>query len=183
MRFAALFFAAIAPALGQSAPGVIPAWELNKQLDGLIAQVRKLMPLLEQVRTQDWSVDGYTAQRKAAMEQVEYLSRSAGALAREPEKMSFALDAYLRLDALEKMLDSLSEGVRRHQNPALGDLIQAAISENATHRGRLQNYLVELVATKQDELRIANEEAQRCRSAVMNPTSTRRPASTTSKKP
>ena len=75
------------------------------------------------------------------------------------------------------MLDSLSEGVRRYQNPALAELIQGTISENLVHRARLRNYLSELVATKQDELRIANEEAQSCRVATMSRSAaTKKPA-------
>lgn len=186
MKFAALLLASAPFAFSQAPPppGVTPAWELKKQLEGLVAQVRRLTPLLDQVKAQDWGAEGYRDQHKAVKEQVEYLARSAAALAKEPEKMTLALDAFLRLDALEKMLDSLSEGVRRYQNPALADLIQSAISENSAHRLKLQSYLVDLVTTKQDELRIANDEAQNCRSAMINPTgaAAKRPPATPSKK-
>lgn len=171
----AVFFLAVIPLLAQAPPGVTPAWELKKQLDGLVSQVRRLEPLMGQIKAQDWGAEGYREQQKGAQDQLEYLARSATALARDPEKMTLALDAFLRLETLERMLDSLSEGVRRYQNPALADLIQSALSENSTHRSRLQSYLIELVATKQDELRAANEEAQSCRSAAMNPNG-RRPA-------
>jgi hypothetical protein len=169
MRFAALFLASAPLALAQAPPGVTPAWELTKQLDGLVLQIRRLTPILDQVKPREWGAEGYRQQHKSAQEQVEFLARSAGALARDPEKTTLALDAFLRLESLERMLDSLSEGVRRYQNPALADLIQSAISENSAHRSRLQAYLVELVATKQDELRSANDEAQNCRTAAMNP--------------
>ena len=174
MRLAAFFLAAT-PLLAQAAPGVTPAWELKKQLDGLVLQVRRLEPLMKQVKAQDWGAEGYREQQKGAQDQLEYLAGSATALARDPEKMTLALDAFLRLETLERMLDSLSEGVRRYQNPALADLIQSALAENSTHRSRLQNYLIELVATKQDELRAMYEEAQGCRAAAINPMS-RRPA-------
>ncbi len=172
----ATFFLVAAAAWAQSSPGVTPGWELKKQLDGLVAQTRRLTPLLEQVKPQDWGADGYREQHKSAQAEVEYLARSAAALALEPEKMTLALEAFLRLEGLERMLDSLSEGVRRYQNPALAELIQGTISENLVHRARLRNYLTELVATKQDELRIANEEAQSCRTAAMS-----RAAATTKK--
>jgi hypothetical protein len=183
MKFAALLFAAASFAFGQAPPGVTPAWELKKQLESLVTQVRRLTPLLEQVKPQEWGAEGYREQHKSALEQVEFLARSANALAREPEKMTLALDAFIRLDTLEKKLDSLSEGVRRYQNPALADLLQSAISENSAHRGRLQAYLVDLVATKQHELRIANDEAQNCRSAAMNPSAATKRSPATTKKP
>lgn len=167
--FLTIFLATGGPAWAQTPPGVTPAWELQKQLDGLVVQVRKLGPLLEQVKAHEWGAAGYREQHQSATEQVEYLARSAAALAREPEKMTLALDAYMRLESLERLVDSLSEGVRRYQNPALADLIQAALTENSVSRSRLHNYLVELVSTKQEELRIANEEAQSCRSAALLP--------------
>ncbi len=185
MRLIAFFLAAI-PVLAQAPPGVTPAWELKKQLDGLVAQVRRLDPLLQQVKVQDWGAEGYREQHKGAKDQLEYLARSATALAGDPEKMTLALDAFLRLETLERMLDSLSEGVRRYQNPALADLIQSALSENSAHRSRLQHYLVELVAAKQDELGAANEEAQNCRSAAMTSSGGPRrapPTNSSSKKP
>jgi len=180
MRFAAFLLAALS-ALAQAPPGVTPAWELKKQLDGLVAQTRHLTPLLNEVKAQDWEAATYREQHQAAKEQVEYLARSTAALARDPEKMTLALDAFLRLEALEKLFDSLSEGVRRYQNPALADLMQAALSENSAHRAKLQNYLVELVTTKQDELRVANDEAQSCRAAALNPSASKRPAANTKK--
>jgi len=61
------------------------------------------------------------------------------------------------------------------------DLMQAALSENSAHRAKLQNYLVELVTTKQDELRVANDEAQSCRAAALNPSASKRPAANTKK--
>ncbi|MBM3796296.1 MAG: hypothetical protein FJW31_20040 [Acidobacteria bacterium] len=150
------------------APGVTPGWELRKQLDALVAQTSRLAPILDQVKPQDWGIEGYRQQHQETKSQVEYLARSAGALAKEPEKMTLALEAYLRLEALEQQLESLSQGTRRYQNPALADLIQAAISDNSVHRSRLRNYLVELVATKQEELRASSDEAQNCRAAALN---------------
>lgn len=152
-----------------STPGVTPVWELRKQLDALVAQTRRLAPILDQVKPQDWGVEGYRQQHQETKAQVEYLARSASALAQDPEKMTLALDAFLRLESLEQLLESLSHGTRRHQNPALADLMQAAISDNALHRSRLRGYLVELVATKQDELRAASDEAQTCRAAALAP--------------
>ena len=71
MRLAAFFLAAT-PLLAQAAPGVTPAWELKKQLDGLVLQVRRLEPLMKQVKAQDWGAEGYREQQKGARDQLEY---------------------------------------------------------------------------------------------------------------
>lgn len=153
-----------------NAPGVTPVWELKKQIAALVEQSKRLTPLIEQVKIKEWPAEAgqaYREQHAAVRQEVEYLARAASALAEEPEKMPLALDSFLRLNTLERTLDSLSEGVRRYQNPALADLIQGTISENGTHRNRLQAYLIELVATKHDELRVATEEAQACRATQL----------------
>lgn len=153
-----------------SSSGVTPVWELKKQMAALVEQSKRLTPLLDQVKTSEWPAEAelaYRQQHSAVRKEIEYLAGSASALARDPEKMPLALDSFLRLNTLERTLDSLSEGVRRYQNPALADLIQGAISENGLHRNRLQAYLVELVTTKQDELRISTEEALSCRAAQL----------------
>lgn len=182
--------AAAAPMLrAQSdAPGVTPAWELKKRIAALVEQANRLSPLIDEVKPQTWPADApvasYREQQLSAKREIGYLAQSATSLARDPEKMPIALDAFLRLSALERMLDSLSEGVRRYQNPALADLMQGMISENSTHRNRLQTYLIELIATKQDELRIANDEAQACRGALLKtPVRVARPVTAAPAKP
>lgn len=183
--------AAATPALraqSSDAPGVTPVWELKKQIAALVEQANRLSPLIEEVKPQTWPADApvnsYREQQASAKREIGYLAQSATSLAREPEKMPIALDAFLRLNALERMLDSLSEGVRRYQNPALADLMQGMISENSTHRNRLQTYLIELIATKQDELRIANDEAQACRGTLLKtPARVARPVSAAPAKP
>lgn len=166
-----------------SSPGVTPVWELRKQIAALVEQAKRLAPILDQVKPSEWPPEAeraYREQHSAVRKEIEYLAGSATLLARDPEKMPLALDSFLRLNTLERTLDSLSEGVRRYQNPALAELIQGVISENSLHRNRLQAYLVELVATKQDELRIATEEAQSCRAAQLRiapPRAPRQPVS------
>lgn len=172
---AALFTAAVAIAPAQvssssSGGGFIPVWELKKQLAALVEQTKRLAPLLEEVKPKEWPPEApatYREQHAAVTKEIQYLGQTSAALVKDPEKMSVALEAFLRLNDLERKLDSLSEGVRRYQNPALADLIQGMISENGIHRNRLQSYLVELVASKQDELRIVSDEAQSCRASQL----------------
>jgi uncharacterized protein HemY len=53
--------------------------------------------------------------------------------------------------------------VRRYQNPALADLIEAVAAEDQGDIDRMQQYLVELAAEKERQLDVVNTEAQRCR--------------------
>jgi len=76
-------------------------------------------------------------------------------------------DMLAGLTAQEAMAESMVDAVRRYQNPAVADLIQDLINENAKYTQQLRDYLVELVAAKEAECKIANQEAQRCRSELI----------------
>ena len=74
------------------------------------------------------------------------------------------------MQAVDSTLGSLTEGVRKYQNPALASIMQAVIAENSTNRDRLRQYLQDLATQKEQEFQVADREAQRCRAALLRPT-------------
>jgi hypothetical protein len=151
----------------QPAGGVESEWDLKKMLDALSADARRLKPLIDQVNPQSWqdpqAAQSYTPQWKAAQTEIQYLGGSADKLVKEPERLTLALETFFRLQALETTVSSLVEGVRKYQNPAVAELLQSALVENLNLRERLKSYLTELADTKEQELKIMDKEAQRCR--------------------
>ncbi len=156
--------------LAQSA-GLPPEWEVRKDLALVAEQTSRLRPLLDAVKPGEWAQKGapgaYVAQWKSVLDESDYLVRSTQELAKEPERLTLALETYLRLQSLDALLDSLNEGVRKYQNPALADLIQSARSEGAAGHDKLRQYVVQLAALKEDQLRVADQEAQRCRGILL----------------
>ena len=154
----------------QSAPpqgGVETEWDLRKLLDALVAGAGHLRPLMDQVNPQTWSdkdaAAAYLPQWKSAVNEISYLSHSTQGLSKEPERLTLALEAFFRLQAIQNAVLSLNEGVRKYQNPAVADLLQGALTENVNNRERLKGYITELAETKEQELKIMDKEAQRCR--------------------
>jgi hypothetical protein len=76
------------------------------------------------------------------------------------------LELLFRIRALESMLGSLGDGLRKYQNPPMADLLNAAVAENLANRDRLQQYVMELATEKEQEFRVADQEAQRCRQSI-----------------
>lgn len=154
------------PVFGQSA-GVMPEWEIKQSLASLAGQTQRLQPILEQIRPQDWTAQGapeaYLDQWKSLRAEIQHLRRNTDSLVRQPDRLALTLEVFFRLQAMESMLDSLGQGVRRYQNPALADLLQGVVTETAPGREKLRQYLVDLAAAKEEELRIADQEAQQCR--------------------
>jgi hypothetical protein len=170
MKVWLVFWIAALACWGQTAE-LTPAWDISKTLNALAAQTQRLTPVLEQLKPDDWvsrgAPEGYIQQTAEIRRQIAYVRQTAAELSAEPGVMTRTLEVFLRLQSLESMLDSLSQGVRQYQNPALADLLQSIVSENNANRARLREYLIELVSTKEVELRIADLEAQRCRATLI----------------
>src|SRR5437868_5493707 len=176
MRFAPCMctvLACVAQALAQSAPpsGVSSEWDIRKMLESLDTQAQHLKPIIDQVKPEKWlqkgAPDAYVAQWRTAQAQLRYLLSSSEALAKDPERLTAALDTYFRMQAMESTLGSLIEGIRKYQNPALAELAQSVVAENSTNRDRLRQYLQDLAAQKEQEFKIADREAQRCRGMLL----------------
>ncbi len=70
---------------------------------------------------------------------------------------------------LEVVLTSLVDGARKYQNPALADLLRSLMNENSASRQQLRQYIVDLAAAKEQELKVMDGEAQRCRQITSKP--------------
>jgi hypothetical protein len=150
---------------------VASEWDARKLIDALTAQAEHLKPLIDQVQPEAWQSKGasetYVSQWNSAEAQLRYLIASSDAFSRQPDRLPLGLDAYFRMQAVESALGSLSEGVRKYQNPALASLMQSVIVENSTNRDRLRQYLQDLATQKEEEFQVADREAQRCRATLL----------------
>jgi len=172
--FLSCLLALASSAFGQN--GVSSEWDLRKLLDSLNLEAQHLKPIIDQVKPESWASKGapsaYVAQWTSAQAELRYLLSSSEALSRQPEKLTFALDTYFRMLAMESTVGSVVEGVRKYQNPALANLMQSVLGENSANRDRLRQYVQDLAAQKEQELQVADREAQRCRDKLMHqPTS------------
>jgi hypothetical protein len=155
--------------LAQSS-GVSADWDVSKSVAALSAQAARLKPILDQLTPQQWVSKGapqaYVQQWKSSQDELGYLVNSAKALEKEPERLTLALDTYFRLQSLETRLNSLADGVRNYQNPAVGDLLVGVLEENSSNRDNLRQYITDLAKQKEQEFQIVDKEAQRCRGVL-----------------
>jgi hypothetical protein len=166
-----LALALIAPFFASAQQAGVPMdWDVQKLVQAIAAQSGRFLPLVDQVHPKDWLAKGasgtYVQQWDDAHSQAQQVKLSSDNLVREPERLSAALDTYFRLQSLEVVLTSLIEGVRKYQNPALADLLRSVLSENNASRQQLRQYLVDLAANKEQEFKVMDEEAQRCRAFI-----------------
>ncbi len=169
-RCALWFFApAVALFAGQST-GIPPEWEVRKELTTLVEHVQRVRPILDQLKPDDWIKNGapagYTEQFKRTRAEIDYLLGSTKALMDRPEKLTAALDAYFRMQSVELLLQSVTVAVRKYQNPAVADLLQAATNQTGTDRDKLRQYILDLAVDREQQFKIADQEAQRCRALL-----------------
>ena len=159
------------------AQGVSAPWDISQTVGALAAQAERLKPVLEQLTPEQWQSKGapatYVAQWHAAQDEVGYVLLAADALGKQPDKLSLAFETYFRMQAVEAQINSLVEGVRRYQNPAVGDLMISVMAANSTNRDQLRQYITDLAETKEQEFRIVDQEAQRCRETLIRQTPAR----------
>jgi hypothetical protein len=161
---------AASDARAQKSSGLETAWEIAPVLQEIAAHSARLLPQLDQVNAQAWvekgASDTYLAQLQSCREQARALAAGAKSLAANPERLSAALEVLFRIQGLDVMLVSLEEGLRKYQGPAAAQLLTQLAAENGASRDRLQHYIVNLAAEREQELQVMNKEAQRCRGLV-----------------
>jgi hypothetical protein len=152
--------------------GVSSEWDVRKLLEGLDLQTQHLKPIIERIKPETWVASGapeaYVVQWKTGQAELRYLLSSSEALARQPDRLTLALDTYFRMMAMESTFGSVIDGIRKYQNPALADLVQAVMAENSTNRDRLRQYIQDLAEQKEQEFKVVDHEAQRCRDTLLH---------------
>ena len=144
-----------------------PAFDAEKMLDSLRAETKRLGPLLEQLQPEAWLKHGapysYVEQKKSAQDEMGYLTASTSAMSKQPDKLSLALDTYLRMEALDRQVGSLVVGILRYGDPNLADLLQQTVGGSVSNRDQFRQYIVDLASQQETQYDVMDREAQRCR--------------------
>lgn len=172
-----LVFTACANAQGVSAP-----WDMSQTASRLAEQAARLTPVLDRLNLPDWEAKGapaaYTAQAKSTQAEAGYLVDAARKFENQPEKLSLAISTYFRMQSVETMIQSLAEGVRRYQDARLGDELVSTLSANFENRDQLRQYIADLAETREQEFKVIDSEAQRCRGDLLRLAPAQRTGST-----
>jgi hypothetical protein len=169
-KCAVLLLFAWAGSLRAQQAGMQNDWDIHKTLQAIATHADRLAPFVDQIHPENWiaagAPEGYIAQAKTCRDEVRGVAAAARALSQNPEKLTGELQLLFRIRALESRLASLGEGLRKYQNPPMAEMLNAGVAENAGNLQRVEQYILELSAAKDQEFRVADEEAQRCRQSL-----------------
>jgi len=163
------------PATPQQAAGLESDWDIAVVLKEMGMHADRLLPALDRADAKLWTSKGapaaYAAQLQSSKEQAHALSDSAKVLADNPEALSAELQVLFREQSLEATLGSVAEAMRKYQSPQLAQDLVALTAEGGAGRDRLERYVVNLAAEQEKKYHVMDQEAQRCRAAVLAPAS------------
>ncbi len=164
--------ASTAPSANQApAPAGLQApWDIRQMLAALNAQNERLKPLLEQMHPQEWLENGappaYVSQYQEARTRMDDVIRAVKNLSQQTDSLSVALDTFFRMEALETVASSVDDCIRKYGERKTADQLSALIAQNFDNRQKFREYLRDLSVEREQEFKIADEEAQRCRGMI-----------------
>jgi hypothetical protein len=156
-------------AFGQDA-GVAAEWDVKTRMAAMASDVGRLEDLLRRARPNEWvakgAPDAYFQQLESARTNMQVLISGTEKLAKNPERLSTALEVLFRMDTMDLLLQSLQGAIRKYQGPSLADDIARFMADNSRHRDMLRQHSIDLAGTRENELKVINAEAQRCRTEL-----------------
>jgi hypothetical protein len=159
----------------QAESGLEQPGDVRTLLARILKDNEQMKPLLDALHPQEWydrkgASSTYIRQWQMAQQQLQDVITSARQFSQKTEDLTLGLDTYFRIEALEVTARSLGEGARAYDSRANADKLQQLIVHNFNSRERLRDYLRELAINLQQNFKIADEEAQRCRAALSTST-------------
>src|SRR5579875_2873280 len=167
--------AAVASAAQQTpqvpAAGLETPWDVRTIVDHIVTDTQQLRPVLARMNPQQWydkkgAPSTYIVQWQTAQRQLNDVLYSARQFSQKTESLSLALDTYFRMEALEVTARSLDEGAQKYGTRALADKLSELIAHNFNNRERFRDYIRDLATSTEQNFKIADEEAQRCRAMI-----------------
>ncbi|HEX4747919.1 MAG TPA: hypothetical protein VH302_00120 [Bryobacteraceae bacterium] len=162
----------------QQAPpiaGLETPWDAAKIVAAVEQSNEKLRPAISKLNPQKWYDDKgapstYIVQWQTAQQEVNDIATTTKLLQQKVDSLAAALDVYFRLEALDVTARSLNEGAQRYADRATADQLTQLLAENFNDRERFREYIKDLAASTEQNFKIADEEAQRCRTALSQET-------------
>jgi len=168
-HIAVLLLASQHPASAPEA-GLLPDWELRPRVAKLVRGLGGVKPLLERLQPERWTAAGapkqYEQQHRDCLAALGSVEIAAARLMERPNGLAVAVETLVRLENFVNLARSLSEAVRRYQNPAVADLLESELAA-ASDREWLRTHVLELSAVREREWETAEQEAQRCRERTL----------------
>jgi hypothetical protein len=148
---------------------------VQKILAALDGENQQLQPVLQQLHPQEWydkkgAPSTYIQQWQSTQQQLRYVQTVTQRFGQNTDSLSAALDLYFRLESLQMAARALNEGAERYADRPQAEMLAQWLAHDFNDRERLRGYIQDLAATVEQNYKIADSEAQRCRGMISKET-------------
>lgn len=182
--FTSVFLAVVLSALAQQqapppvpAAGAVPSLGLESPeearaiVNTSLTEIDALKPVLASLHPDIWyqqkgAPSTYVVQWQTAQREVDYVDTVGRQFLRQVESLPVALDLYYRMEALEATVRSVNEGAQRYGEPATSGKLAAFVGKSFDRRQRFRDYIRDLATNLEQNYKVADDEAQRCRAII-----------------
>jgi hypothetical protein len=173
LLFAILTVPGVALAQQAAPQGAPPDWDQKPRIEKLGRNVQRLKPVVDQIQPATWTVEGgsepYQKQQQSCEHELGYIQNAVARWSAQPDRLSLMLETLARVESMNAQALSLSQGVRRYQNPAVADLLDSMLQSLSGDLEWLRSQSLDLAQQREKELEVAQKEAQRCRTQILQP--------------
>lgn len=168
-----VLFAQAATPVAPSAAGAPADWDIRPRIQKLGQSVGRLKPVFDQINPGSWTVEGgpdaYQRQQKACVDGLANVQNAVARWTAQPDKLSLMLETLIRIESMDQQAISLSQGIRKYQNPAVADILDSMLNTLSGDLEWLRSQSLEMAQQQEKELDVAQKEAQRCRTQILQP--------------
>ena len=150
----------------------MPRWQAEELAQEIVRNLERAEKIVSALRPAEWVSNGapeaYVDQHATLSREMEQAKLAARAMEREPERLTYAMDAFLWLERVDDLLGSIAAGARRYYNGAVADLLDSARNRNVDGIATTKAYVRQVAAHVEASMEVAHREAQRCRAAIIS---------------
>lgn len=163
------------PAAAQQQPqiaGLESNYDARNLVEAAIKANQDLRPILDSLHPREWyeakgAPATYNMQWQTAQNELHYVEIAGNAALQHVDSLSAMIDLYYRMEALEFTARSLDEGALQYAPRPEAQKLDAWIGQGFESRRRMREYIQDLATSLEQNFKIADEEAQRCRAELM----------------
>ncbi len=116
----------------------------------------------------------YNLQWQTAQDELRYVEIAGNTVLQHVDNVPSLLDLYFRMEALELTARSLDEGARQYAPRDQAQKLDAWVGQGFEARRRMREYMQDAATALDQNFKIADEEAQRCRAEITKVPSSKR---------
>jgi hypothetical protein len=155
----------------QQIAGVENNYDARKLVQAAIQADQDLKPILANLNPRDWyekkgAPSTYNLQWQTAQDELRYVEIAGNMVLQHVDSLPPLLDLYYRMEALELTARSLDQGAQQYAPRQDADKLDRWVGHGFEVRRRMREYIQDVATSLEQNFKIADEEAQRCRAAI-----------------